>query len=344
MGVRRGYRCLLAVLLCLCLFPAGCSKSGISLGGYQISGLTSGELLCVGDEVFPLSEAMIFVTSQKKLYQDTYGEEIWQVSLGEESLEDYALEQLRSHLGRLFAASQMAEEMRLSLTAQENVRLSQAVDDYMAHLGEQDQEVAGITREDAEYAFRRYLLADRAYQAVLASADVEVSEDEARVMEIQQLFFAREDLSEEEQAARKSQAEQAAQAAAETNDFSGLAEQYAGVEFSQFSVKRSDLSPEMEQTVFALSNGSVSGLLESEDGWRVIRCVNSYDREATAANREQMEQKRAQDAFQAEMSEFLEEHPAVFNDSLWKNVTLSGYPGEASANFYDSYQTYFEEE
>ena len=344
MGVRRGYRCLLAALSCFCLFLAGCSKSGISLGGYQISGLTSEELLCVGDEVCPLPEAMIFVSSQKKMYQDTYGAEIWQVSLGEESLEDYALEQLKSYLGRLFAASQMAEEMRLSLTEQETVRLSQAVEDYLSHLGEQDQAVVGITRENAEDAFRRYLLADRAYQTVLSAADVEVSEDEARVMEVQQIFFPREGLSEEEQTSRKSQAEQAAQAAETANDFMGLADQYDGAEASQLSLKRSDLPSEMEQTVFSLSNGDVSGLLESEDGWRVIRCVNSYDREATAANREQMENQRAQDAFQAEMLAFLEDHPAAFNDSLWKRVTFSGYPGEASANFYDSYQAYLEEE
>lgn len=344
MGVRRGYRCLLAALFCFCLFLTGCSKSGISLGGYQISGLTSEELLCVGEEVCPLSEAMIFVTSQKKLYQDTYGEEIWQVSVGEESLEDYALGQLKSYLGQLFAASQMAEDMRISLTEQENVRLSQAVEDYMAHLGTQDQAVTGITREDAEDAFRRYLLADRAYQAVLADSEVEVSEDEARVMEIQQIFFPRDGLSEEEQASRKSQAEQAAREAAESNDFSGLAEQFAGAELSQLSVKRSDLSPEIEQAVFSLSSGSVSSLLEAEDGWRVVRCVNSYDREATAANREQMENQRGQEAFQTELNQFLETHPAAFHDSLWKNVTFSGYTGEASANFYESYQKYFEEE
>ena len=343
MGVRQRCRFLLAALFCFCLL-SGCSKSGISLGGYQISGLTSQELLCVGEEVCPLSEAMIFVVSQKNLYQDTYGGEIWQVSLGEESLDEYAMGQLRDYLGRLFAASQMAEELRLTLTEQESARVSQAAADYMAHLGERDREICGTTQAEVEDAFRRYILANRAYEETLQNAGVEVSEDEARVMQIQQIFLSSQGLAGEELARRRSEAESVAQRAAGEANFAELAEEYNEAEETELSVKRGDLSQAEEAAVFALSAGEVSGLLETEGGWRIVRCVNSYDREATAANKERMQSQREQEAFRQELEAFLKDHPAAFNQTLWDSISFSGYDGEASANFYNSYQTYFEEE
>lgn len=348
MGVGRHSRRFLAALLCFCFLAgaalSGCRKSGLSLGGYPISGLASDELLCVGDAVCPLSEAMIFVVSQKNQYQEAYGAEIWQVSLEGESLEDYALRQLRDYLGRLFAASQMAEELRLTLSEQENSWVSQAAADYLASMGPGDREACGTTQEDAEDAFRRYLLANRAYEKVLEDAEVEVSEDEARVMQIQQIFLSSQGLSGEEKEARRGQAEQLAAKAAEEKDFAGLAGQYNEAGETELAVKRGDLSPEEEKAVFALSNGEVSGLLETEEGWRIVRCVNSYDREATAANKERMQAQREQEAFRQRLEAFLAEHPAAFNDSLWESVSFSRYAGEASANFYASYQKFFEEE
>ena len=90
MAVKRIGGFLLAALLC-CLIASGCSKSGISLGGFQISGLSSDELLCVGEETCPLSEAMIFVTSQKSLYQESFGADIWNVALEGGDFETYEM-------------------------------------------------------------------------------------------------------------------------------------------------------------------------------------------------------------------------------------------------------------
>lgn len=342
MGVKRIGGFLLAALLC-CLFASGCSKSGFSLGGFQISGLGADELLCVGEETCPLPEAMIFVTSQKILYQDSFGADIWNVALEGGSFESYALDRLKDYMGRLFAASLMAEDLHVTLTEEEQAKVREAAADYVSDLSEEERRATGITQDVAEDAFRRYILANRCYDTVLQNSDVEVSEDEARVMQIQQIFLSANGLSEEEKAEKRSEAQTLALEAAETKDFAKLAGQHNEASQMERSVRRGELRETEEQAIFSLSSGAVSGVLESEDGWRIVKCVTSYDKEATAAHKEELEQEKRREVFEEKMREFLTESPAAFNETLWESVRISGEAQDVGGNFYASYQKYFGE-
>ncbi len=342
MAVKRIGGFLLAALLC-CLIASGCSKSGISLGGFQISGLSSDELLCVGEETCPLSEAMIFVTSQKSLYQESFGADIWNVALEGGDFETYALARLKDYMGRLFAASQMAEERHLDLTEEELTKITEAAEDYFSSLSEEDRKVTGITKEAAEDAFRRYILANRCYETVLKTSDVEVSEDEARVMQIQQIFLSSEGLSEEEKSEKRAAAETLAGEAKESKDFAKLAGQKNEASQMERSVRRGELGEAEEKAIFSLSSSEVSGLLESEGGWRIVKCISSYDKEATAAHKEELEQEKRREVFEAEMKSFLTRSPAAFNEALWEKVRISGDAQDVGGNFYTTYQKYFGE-
>ena len=48
--------------------------------------------------------------------------------------------------------------------------------------------------------------------------------------------------------------------------------------------------------------------------------------------------------FNEYLDSYLKEHQALFNDQAWEKLSISGYQGAASANFYTIYQQYFSEQ
>ena len=52
-----------------------------------------------------------------------------------------------------------------------------------------------------------------------------------------------------------------------------------------------------EEAAFALENEQVSEIVETEDGFYLLKCVNNFDREATEVNKVTMVEKRRDEIF-----------------------------------------------
>ena len=94
---------------------------------------------------------------------------------------------------------------------------------------------------------------------------------------------------------------------------------------------------------FALATGEVSEVQQVSGGYVVFQCLNSYDETASKANQAKLLAERQDQVFSEYLSSFLAKNAASFNDQAWEKVSISGYRGAASANFYLIYQEYFTE-
>lgn len=167
------------------------------------------ELIRIGDNSCTLAEAMIFVAAQKNIYQDSYGGDIWSVKLSEGTFETYIMNGLKTYLGKLFSAAQMAGNEGYTLTDEETTKVNQAAAAYMAAMSEDEIAATHLNEEIVRDAYEQYVLARKLYDHVLADANVEISSDEARVIHLQKLLYVTQDLSETEVQEKKAAAEQA---------------------------------------------------------------------------------------------------------------------------------------
>ncbi len=299
------------------------------------------ELIRIGDNSCTLAEAMIFVAAQKNIYQDSYGGDIWSVKLSEGTFETYIMNGLKTYLGKLFSAAQMAGNEGYTLTDEEAAKVNQAASAYMAAMSEDEIAATHLNEEIVRDAYEQYVLARKLYDHVLADANVEVSSDEARVIHLQKLLYATQDLSETEVQEKEAAAKQAAAGIAEGKDFAAVSGD--GV-ITELEVMRGQLDPDVETAVFALATGEVSQVLDTDEGYVIYKCTNSYDEAASNANKTKLLAERRDQVFNEHLDTYLEDHQALFNDQAWEKLSISGYQGAASANFYTIYQQYFSEQ
>ena len=289
------------------------------------------ELIRIGDNSCTLAEAMIFVAAQKNIYQDSYGGDIWSVKLSEGTFETYIMNGLKTYLGKLFSAAQMAGNEGYTLTDEETTKVNQAAAAYMAAMSEDEIAATHLNEE----------IVRDAYDHVLADANVEISSDEARVIHLQKLLYVTQDLSETEVQEKKAAAEQAAAGIAEGKDFAAVSGD--GV-ITELEVMRGQMDPDVETAVFALATGEVSPVLDTDEGYVIYKCTDSYDEAASNANKTKLLAEHRDQVFNEYLDSYLKEHQALFNDQAWEKLSISGYQGAASANFYTIYQQYFSEQ
>ena len=107
---------------------------------------------------------------------------------------------------------------------------------------------------------------------------------------------------------------------------------------------RGQKDPDVETAVFALATGEVSPVLDTDEGYVIYKCTDSYDEAASNANKTKLLAEHRDQVFNEYLDSYLKEHQALFNDQAWEKLSISGYQGAASANFYTIYQQYFSEQ
>ena len=97
----------------------------------------------------------------------------------------------------------------------------------------------------------------------------------------------------------------------------------------------------LEEASFALEQDQVSGIVEQDGVYYILKCVNAYDQEATAARKEQMEEDRKKQVFQSIYEPFTMEHQVVYSEGLWEAVSFAGGEDCRTDNFFSMYRKYF---
>ncbi|MCI8513271.1 MAG: hypothetical protein HFI93_01370 [Lachnospiraceae bacterium] len=292
--------------------------------------LKKNELFKIGDQVMTVEEARIFLTAQKSGISARYGAEFWNSRAGEKAVGDYMKEDLQANLANLLCLNQMAADRELTLNKTEEERISQAAETYYYALTEDDKQYMQVSLDQVKLAYRHYYMVTKLVEDVTQEADLEISDDEGRVITIQQIFV--QDAGTAEEILNRAQ---------NGTDFSVLAASYqASAEFER-RVGREDVSASFAEAAFALSSGEISGVVAADDGFYVIKCLNHFEVEATLAHKEEMAAVRRQEAFQAIFEEYKKELKSYYNDAAWEGISFSDDFIPSSRGFFEVYQDFF---
>lgn len=126
-------------------------------------------------------------------------------------------------------------------------------------------------------------------------------------------------------------------------DFDSLILEYNDDSESSYSLSRSEdgTTDAFTEVAFALDKDEVSDIIETDDGYRIVKCINNFDRSETEANKVKLLESRKGTAFGEQFDKFEETLETNMNDKLWSSV---GEPDNdiTTSDFFELYSKSFD--
>lgn len=335
-GKKRTLIPMISMLLVVMLLFSGCKgKTQIIL----TTPLSENELFRIGDEVCTAEEAKVFLTTTQNQYETLIQPDMWDKDFGGMSLEEYVKESILSQLTQIKSMALMAKEQKVTLDESETKAIAAAAKEYYQSLTAEELSYLGITLEQVENLYTQYALAEKLYEEVTADVDTEVSDDEARSIIVQQIYIPKTN------ADAKAQAQEAHEkVTAEDADFEAIALTYNENDETEASYRKGAAEAALETVVFSLDINQISDVVEGESGYYIVKCISSFNREETDANKAEIINQRKTEAFDAVYKEFIQQQPSQFNDELWEKLELQSDGTVSTSNFFGIYNQFMDVE
>lgn len=323
----RKYVACLTLVLGVAMLAGGCKNTKIVL----TTGLASDELFRIGDVSCRLPEALVYLVNQKNQYENIYGIEMWEHSFGNMTMEEYLKNQVVSQLAQVKSMVLLANEQEILLSDEELGQAREAASEYFSSLSGEERDILKVTQEEIDQMYEDYCLAYKAYDQITEDVTVEISDDEARIIQLQQIFVLERHLAEE----LKNRLEAG-------EDFGNLAANYSQASQTTVSVARGDKGGIYEEIAFDLNNEEVSEVFEADDGYYILKCLNTYMEEESEENKVRVEQQQRTDRFQSIYSGLMKDTLSEFQEKLWEKVRFEDYEEVTTSSFFEVYEKYFE--
>ena len=166
------------------------------------------------------------------------------------------------------------------------------------------------------------------FEALTLEIDAEVSDDDARVIRIQQIFVS------DASVAKKIQME-----LKKDMDFMSLAGTYNELESAEVDVARGKLPKEVEDIAFEMDNGEISSAIQTENGYYFIKCLNKFLKEPTETNKAIILQQREKEVFENVYRDFVDNSKFQLNQKAWDSIEIDDMREFKTNMFFE----YFEE-
>jgi len=279
-------------------------------------------------------EARLYLSNYQNIYGYEYGIDLWKHDFGdipeEETLEYYVKEVTLAELANVFCMNQLAKEQGITLSEEEKQLVSQAAEEYYELLNKEERKYMGIDKGELEDFYEKYALAQKFYQSLTNGVNEEVSDDEARVVLIQQIFVK------DESTARVVQ-----QKLSNGTDFSALADNYNEAERMEVHLSRGVYSETIDNTVFNMDDNEISGMIKTEDGYYFIKCLDKFVEDMTEANKENIVEQRRKEHFENVFGSFIENSDFDLNEGVWDSITVDISGTITTDSYFEVYEKYF---
>lgn len=321
---------ILAVILTVC----SCGRTKVVF----TTGLGKHDIFRIDSKICTYPEAMVVLTNIKNQYENMFEDDIWHEEFNGQTLEDYVKEETIQRLSRIKCMDLLAKEKNITLTEKEQEKVKKAAKEYYSSLNQDEITYMEVDEDILVNLYEQYALAAKAYDNITKNVQEEVSDDEARVATVQQVFVKYTD---DMDSARK-EAKKILKKAKEGEDFTRLTDLNPDRVQGTITFGRGDMPDVYVEAAFELEEGQISDVIKTEEGYYIIKCICRLERSLTDENRKKIMKERRESVFRNEYDSFVSELSSEFNDEAWEEVTLIKNDKIITTSFFDMYKRYFQ--
>ena len=296
--------------------------SGCTIGGKKVvfsDPIRVQSVLTVGSQRCPKEEAYVYLMNYRSLYDNIMGANIWDGSFDLDRLSDSAKVTVKDMIAETYVLSMDAKDKETdTLSEQEEKGIADSARDYYSLMSEKEKEYCGITEAQLVEAYKKFYIAQRNCNALMAAVDQEVSEDEARVIDAQVIVISDPDL-----------ASKASIAINTGKSFEDVMNTYSQGPKGQISFGRNTYPKEAEDVIFRLENQETSGLITAGGQYYIVKCINKYNAALSEENKQKILEERKVSAIRNVIEESKGKYVTAEDTEFWNNAAIISEEGNA---------------
>ncbi len=275
--------------------------------------------------------AKILMSDEKQAFLDVADVNYLDTEIAGEPLEKDFKENVKSKLSRILSLNRMAQDKNVSLSKEKKELAQEIAADYLGAISSETVDFTGADKENTLEFVSQYMLAEVMKDRLMSDNQVEISTDEARVIQIQ--FLCSEDENKVREAKDRIDAGEAFyEVAAGVNDDSDF----------DAEISRGMTDQAFEEVAFSLKTGEVSDCFKAGDKYYLVKCSSDNEQTKTDANRAVLMEKAKSEYLEKKLLPFENGLYFEFDDSGWNKIQFEKVP-ETKVKFSDVYLRHMQE-
>lgn len=320
---------IIAGVMLAAMVMTGCSGKGLD---------GSATVATVGDETISLGVANFLAKVQQSqmetYYKSYFGDSMWSMDIGGMTYEESVKNSVMDTLKEYYIVRDHAADYGVTLSDEDEQKIADTAAAFMADNSaltiKQMTASADVVKELLELATIR----TRVYNAVIAEADTNVSDEEAAQKKAEYFYISVADYTnddgetvsytDEEKAEKKQQAQDILDQAKESGNFEeAITAQDLTMSTTTFGGDATTALPDaVKEAADALAEGEYTDVIEANNSYYVAHLISEFDQEATDSRKAEIVSKRQTEHYDETYENWSVDVNFSVNEKVWKKVTF----------------------
>lgn len=266
-------------------------------------------------------------------YSAYLGEDMWNSDASDgETYEESVKSSVLKSLEDMILLEKHMEDYDVSITDEDKAMIKETTQQFLNDNSLDDKNLVSGNEKTVNRALTLMAVQQKMRTAIQAGADTEVSDEEAAQKSMDYVFISYQtkddsgnskDVSDDEKAQLKSQAEAIASGLKEGGDLNALAEeQGATVQTLTFDKDTTSPDEDLIKAVDALGEGESTDVIETEKGCYVAKVTSLLDRTATDSKKSQIVQERQTKLYDDTVKKWRKKADIKVHKGVWEKVSF----------------------
>lgn len=310
-------------------------------------GMSKDEVFRVDDMTCSRTEMLVYISNIAGEYVDVYGRDIFEASVEGETLGENVKQLALAKVSQVKVINLLALDRGVEPTEELLSVINEATDEYLESISEEELSRYQIDRDKIYDMYYEYGMSKLMYSTIIKDINPEISDDEARTITVEHILLKTFDIDENgnrveldsfTKEEKKRLAEELVQRIEGGENFETLAAEYSEDENLTYAFGKGEMDAVFENAAFNLSSGEVSGVVETEFGYHIIKCISTFNREITDENKVKILKNRRDQAFRDIYDDFEENVSRELNDKIFDSLPDMKDERIGSKNFFDVFE------
>ncbi len=337
---------ILATILIMVMLLAGCGDLS-DVRVVMSVGMSKDEVFRVDDMTCSRTEMLVYISNIAGEYVDVYGRDIFEASVEGETLGENVKQLALAKVSQVKVINLLALDRGVEPTEELLSVINEATDEYLESISEEELSRYQIDRDKIYDMYYEYGMSKLMYSTIIKDINPEISDDEARTITVEHILLKTFDIDENgnrveldsfTKEEKKRLAEELVQRIEGGENFETLAAEYSEDENLTYAFGKGEMDAVFENAAFNLSSGEVSGVVETEFGYHIIKCISTFNREITDENKVKILKNRRDQAFRDIYDDFEENVSRELNDKIFDSLPDMKDERIGSKNFFDVFE------